>query len=312
MGDLPDRVKTEPIIKLSIPGSHDSFTYSLERSGTAGPDQPKIIRKLTKMFPSISCWILYRWSVTQGMSLKVQLESGIRYFDIRLDAVGEKGEREFRILHCLLGSRVTELLVEIKKFLIENPTEVLLLDFQHLYQFKQSDHEELIKFLLIHFQNLLCSWQQDISKISLASMQASGTRLILIYPAIYHASNHYLIYNNLDPASLSYLWPRCLFPSPWPDTTSTGKLRLFLDTKLGERNSGIFFISQGILTPDWKTILCHPFSNLKKACGERCNKEVKQWLDETQQRPNIVITDFVAMGQCSCDISDSVIRLNYE
>ena len=73
------------------------------------------------------------------MSLKYQLESGIRNFDVRLDAVDEKGEREFRILHCLLGSRVTELLVEIKKFLIQNPTEVLLLDFQHLYQFEQSD-----------------------------------------------------------------------------------------------------------------------------------------------------------------------------
>jgi len=315
MGDLPDHVKTAPLCSLSIPGSHDSFTYSLERSGTAGPDQPECIRKLTKKFPRISCWILYKWSVTQGRSLTDQLESGIRYFDIRLEAVDQEGEREFRILHCLLGARVTVLLEKMKKFLDENQSEILILDFQHLYQFEQNDHEQLIKFLLIHFKNMLCSWQQEVSKISLASLLASGTRLIVIYPTIYNASNSHLRNTKLDPVSLSYLWPRSLCPTPWPDTASTSKLRLFLDAKLRERNAGIFFISQGVLTPDWKTIVFHPFSTLDTACGERSNMMVRQWLEEledTQQmRPNIVITDFVAMGQCSCDIINRIIGMNY-
>merc|ERR1712096_325442 len=111
IGGLPDHVKQAPLCCLSIPGSHDSFTYSLTRSGTAGPDQPQCIRKLTKKFPRVSCWMLYNWSVTQGMSLTDQLERGVRYFDIRLDAVGENGEREFRVLHCLLGAKITDLLM---------------------------------------------------------------------------------------------------------------------------------------------------------------------------------------------------------
>ena len=127
MEDLPGHVKTFPLCSLSIPGSHDSFTYSLERSGTAGPDQPEFIRKLTKKFPRISCWILYKWSVTQGRSVMAQLESGIRYFDIRLEALTEDGGRVFIILHCLLGKKVTELLAEIKAFLVENKSEIVLL-----------------------------------------------------------------------------------------------------------------------------------------------------------------------------------------
>ena len=225
------------------------------------------------------------------------------------------GEREWRILHCLLGTRITELLVEMKKFLVENKSEKIILDFQHLYLFKESDHKQLIKFLLTQFKNMLCLWQQEISKISIASLDASGARLILIYPAIYHPSNSELRNSWLDPVSLSYLWPRTLCPTPWPDTSSTGKLRLFLDNKLRLRNPGIFFISQGILTPDWKTILFQPFSNLDTACGERGNKTVGKWLKETQKtnrRPNIVITDFVGMGDCSCDIIDTVIRMNYD
>ena len=315
MGDLPDHVKTSPLCSLSIPGSHDSFTYSLKRSGTAGPDQPECIRKLTKKFPRISCWLLYKWSVTQRRSVMAQLESGVRYFDIRLEAVTEEGEREFRILHCLLGTRVTELLVEMKTFLDENKSEIVILDFQHLYKFEQADHEKLIKFLLTQFKNMLCSWQQEISKISIASMQARGARLILIYPAIYHSTNSQLRNAKLDPVSLSYLWPRSLCPTPWPNTASTSKLKLFLDNKLRIRNPGIFFISQGILTPDWKTILFHPFSNLDTACGKRCNMTVREWMmemQETNMKPNIVITDFVAMGQCSCDIINTVIRINYQ
>ena len=114
MGDLPDHVKTAPLCTLSIPGSHDSFTYSLERSGTAGPDQPEGIRKLTRIFPRISCWILYKWSVTQARGVSGQLECGVRYFDIRLAAeTAETGGRDFRILHCLLGDNITHILREI-------------------------------------------------------------------------------------------------------------------------------------------------------------------------------------------------------
>ena len=52
MTDLPGEVKqVKRLCDLSIPGSHDSFTFSLKRSGAAGPDQPKWIQKLTRLFP---------------------------------------------------------------------------------------------------------------------------------------------------------------------------------------------------------------------------------------------------------------------
>jgi len=313
MENLPDHAKNAPLCSISIPGSHDSFTYTLERSGTAGSDQPEFLRKITKKFPGTSSKILFKWSVTQVKTLMGQLESGIRYFDIRLEATTNDGEREFRIVHCLLGARISELLEEIKKFLVENKSEILILDFQHLYKFEKSDHEQLIKLLMTQFRNLLCS-VQAISKISIASLLASGARLILIYPAIYFSSNSELR-KTLDPMSLWYLWPRSKWPTPWAETTSTDDLKVFLNSKLSERIPGTFFISQGILTPNWKTIVFHPNSNLDTACANKCNMTVRQWLKEiqkTKMKPNIVITDFVGMDLCSSDIIDTVIRMNYE
>ena len=80
MGTLPENIKNEvPLGCLSLPGSHDSLTYSLVRTGSAGPDQPQWIQKLTKMFPRISAHILYRWSVTQELDIIQQLDLGIRF-----------------------------------------------------------------------------------------------------------------------------------------------------------------------------------------------------------------------------------------
>ena len=217
MGDLPSRIKASPLCSVSIPGSHDSFTYSLEQRGGAGPDQPPCIRALTRRFPTISSWLLYRWSVTQRRTVSEQLEAGVRYLDIRLQALTEQGEREFRVLHCLLGERVTTLLAQIKLFLLQNKSEVVILDFHHLYQFEPRDHERLTQLLLTMFRGLLCSWQQDTRQLSIASMGASGARLIVIYPAIYQHRGHTDSKIQLYPGTQEYFWPRTLCPTPWPD-----------------------------------------------------------------------------------------------
>ena len=93
----------------------------------------------------------------------------------------------------------------MKNFLVENKSEIIILDFQHLYLFGQSYLGQLIKFLLTQFQNMLCSWEQEINKISIASFHASGARLILIYPAIYHPSNSQLMISWLDPRAVQNL-----------------------------------------------------------------------------------------------------------
>ena len=44
MGELPREAAALPLALLSLPGSHDSLTFSLRRGGGAGPDQPPCIR----------------------------------------------------------------------------------------------------------------------------------------------------------------------------------------------------------------------------------------------------------------------------
>jgi len=295
MGNLPEEARSLSLSHLCIPGSHDSFTYSLARSGTAGPDQPPCVRFLTRHFPCVSSRILYRWSRTQKADLARQLRGGIRYFDIRLDAVLEEKEEHYRVLHCLLGERIEKLLTQLKEFLDDHRGEVIILDFQHQYQFQDKDHIHLGNFILATFQGQIHPWMGEGVIASLQSLQDTNQRVVIIYPAL--------------AGSTPMMWPRKLCPNPWPDTTNTNRLRSSLVNGLQKRDATLLFVSQGILTPSATTVICHPFSGLRKCCGEAANKTVRSWL-ETGAKPNILIIDFVLGDSTSCLILTKLIENN--
>lgn len=82
-----------------MPGSHDAGTYTMSWLGK-----------------------------TQHLTMEQQLNSGVRYFDIRVNH--EDGE--YVIFHSILnGTEFDPILDAIRVFLTKETTETLLLDFQH-------------------------------------------------------------------------------------------------------------------------------------------------------------------------------------
>lgn len=63
-----------------------------------------------------------RWSKTQEFSVKLQLQNGIRYFDLRL--ASKIGSDELFFVHGLYSCEVKDVLKEINEFLNEHPKEV--------------------------------------------------------------------------------------------------------------------------------------------------------------------------------------------
>ena len=263
------------------------------RTGKAGPDQPVWLRRLTRLVPGLFSHILYRWSITQDQDIATQLRAGIRYFDIRLVAV--KGT--FRVIHCLLGDLISSVLDTLASWLESHRTEVVILDLQHFYQFSPADHQELIRLVLTRLAGRLCSWQQDLSQLSLAQLARTGAQVILIYPAV-------------SGQAQPYLWPRALCPSPWPNTMSVTSLVEDLTRDLHhhhQHQSQALFVSQALLTPSQWTPLVHPLSSVKVQCAERCHQAVLAWLQQDNIKPNIVITDYVRP-----DCVNIIINKNYQ
>ena len=94
MGALPSSKVTAPLMLLSIPGSHDSFTETLEKDGPIANDEKyavilknlenneicqKILQTLEDLLGDGLNQVLLNWSRTQEFNVTQQLNAGIRY-----------------------------------------------------------------------------------------------------------------------------------------------------------------------------------------------------------------------------------------
>lgn len=86
-----------------------------------------------------------------------------RYFDIRVARKGSK----LLACHGLYGMEVINALEEINECLNEHPEEVVILDFQHIYDFTTLDHRLLIEKIHSIFQSKLCPEPTNVIDVTL-------------------------------------------------------------------------------------------------------------------------------------------------
>ncbi|KAL0275047.1 UNVERIFIED_CONTAM: hypothetical protein PYX00_003030 [Menopon gallinae] len=293
MSQLPDPLIRTPIIHLAIPGSHNSFSYSLSQSSGVSPDSPEIVQQLGKWLKPITNRIVYNWSMGQDENVTKQLTSGIRYFDIRL--VCRNGE--IHISHGLFGGLITNFLQEINNFLNNHPREVIILDFQHFYKFSQQNHGALTNVLEQIFGSKMCRRRIMMRDISLDYMWRNNHQVIAIY------RNSFVNYNDL-------CWPSGSWITAWPNKISVNELLSYLDKGIATRRQDVGFVSQGILTPTTKYVVVHIASNLKKL-ALKSNEKLSQWLETKSigsNGVNVVICDFVE----TYAFCEKVVSLNYK
>ena len=292
MRDLPSDVRANrPLNQLAIPGSHDSFTYNLDKRLPVGPDTDKEVRRLGNLFPCVKS-IVYRWSKCQRMDADEQLANGVRYFDIRLGILPKKyckkssfDEEEnldkFRIIHALYGEAISTPFTKILEFLKAHSSEVVILDFQHTYSFTEEDHNFLAEKIETLFDKMLCPRTELMSNLTLDYMKKKDYQVIAIYP-------------KMAASTRTFLWPRALCPTLWANTTKIEVLEPFLKEGLKKRDDkNAFFVSQAILTPTSKTVTSHLTSSLENSLAKKCDEFAVKWLSEHPSNLNIVIVDFM-------------------
>ena len=112
MADITDSALVKEIV---IPGSHDAGTSTLNWLGK-----------------------------TQEAEIGTQLEMGTRYFDLR---VRKKNDKLFIYHGPLTGAEFEPILQSFKNFLVNHPTETVILDFQH-FDASNDDVAALVKLVL--------------------------------------------------------------------------------------------------------------------------------------------------------------------
>ncbi|KAG5268089.1 hypothetical protein AALO_G00208120 [Alosa alosa] len=296
MGSLAPKLTSMPLKHLAVPGSHDSFSFWVDEKAPVGPDQKAVVKHLAAVFRLLAKKVMKKWSMTQNLTFKEQLEGGIRYFDLRVSSKPGEPGHEIYFIHGLFGHKVRDGLNDINNFLNAHRKEVVFLDFNHHYAMEEEHHRYLIRMLQEVFGSKLCKICV-VEEISLNYLWEQKYQVLVFY---HHQSAE----------GCPLMWPGNNIPAPWANTTDTGKLIKFLETTLDERaKRGTFHVSQAILTPQVKTIVKGLVRGLRNHLVERNLPTIMTWVES--QKPgvdgvNIITSDFVELT----DFASTVIKLN--
>lgn len=273
------------------------MTYTISRGGKVGPDGPNFLRHLG-CFVVVAKPIIYNWSITQHVDVKAQLNGGIRYLDLRV--ARKDNTNEICFLHGLYGAAIEQPLQEIADWLLSHSGEVVIIDFQHFYEFDDHLHKILIRIIDNIFKDKLCPVFPSFSHISLQWLALEKYQV-------------FAIYRNSAAMNQTNLWFSNLWSTPWANTVNPRYLIKFLNEKLESRNQRTGFVSQCLLTPDTMYVARHVFGNLEKNLGNVCRDITLPWINEKKPGNgglNVVISDFVSYNDFL--FSKTVIQRNVE
>lgn len=192
----------------------------------------------------------------------------------------------------------------MQEYLNKNPNEVVILDCQHFYNFEEKDYLNLQEYLLNIFEGKI--WgppNGDLRSCSLNRMHSAGKQVLVIYRYRGKINRQFW---------MSFQWP-----TPWPNTINTTKLKEFLDDALTKRPADVGYVSQCVLTPTTSYIVPRFLSSLRRTCAASVNTNLSKWIaqqnpgpyaDGDQPRCNVFLADFVELdGSNFCKL---VVGLN--
>ncbi|PNJ90375.1 PLCXD1 isoform 6, partial [Pongo abelii] len=145
MSALCPRLWDVPLHHLSIPGSHDTMTYCLNKKSPISHEESRLLQLLNKAFPCITRPVVLKWSVTQALDVTEQLDAGVRYLDLRIAHMLEGSEKNLHFVHMVYTTALVEdTLTEISEWLEQHPREVVILACRNFEGLSEDLHEYLV------------------------------------------------------------------------------------------------------------------------------------------------------------------------
>lgn len=196
---------------------YGAFTSSFPRSSNAGVSL-KIKRSPVN---SIDRSTSIRFDVIR----LEQLQMGIRYFDLRVCRTTNGNHAKnspFTFTHGFLGDLVRPRLDEINRYLEQHSKEIVLLDFNHFYDFNdQCGHDQLIHLIHDVFGSKLCTTARIIHDCTLNYLWSHGQQVILLYDHQAEKCSAYMDrvghffqvdFRFFDPSTFHLISTRCVNP----------------------------------------------------------------------------------------------------
>lgn len=104
----------------------------------------------------------------------IDYDLSYRYYDLR---VAVKGSNIYSC-HGLYGMDIVHALEILNQALLSHRQEVVILDFQHFYDFKDLHHLFLLDILSSIFGERLCTLPKNLSHVTLNWLQERGIQVV--------------------------------------------------------------------------------------------------------------------------------------
>lgn len=282
MSDLAGVIGNQKLRTVTIPGTHDSATYSLTPSSGISTDDSgaDMIEKIENFAPpGIIQEVAANYGRAQSQTILRQLELGIRYLDFRLcltwDQVrGMNESNEVFICHGLFGPPAAIPLQDIRTFVNANPREIVIVDMNHFYCFTESSHDAFLDqiesiFALADGSSLLVPRSMGVD-VTPNQIWAQAGRVILLYGGDQQGTKGITPNSTGLEAAIRdrpLIWPRDggIIKSKWFKHASTvSALYPAMQDELhtSAEYTG-FWVDQGILSFDTTYMELHPGETLE-------------------------------------------------
>ncbi|XP_033050672.1 PI-PLC X domain-containing protein 1 isoform X2 [Trachypithecus francoisi] len=290
MSALCPRLWDVPLHHLSIPGSHDTMTYCLNKKSPISHEESRLLQLLNKAFPCITRPVVLKWSVTQALDVTEQLDAGVRYLDLRIAHMLEGSEKNLHFVHMVYTTALVEdTLTEISEWLERHPREVVILACRNFEGLSEDLHEYLVACIKNIFGDMLCP-RGELP--TLRQLWSRGQQVIVSYE---------------DESSLGRhceLWPG--IPYWWGNTVKTEALLRYLETMKSCGRPGGLFVAGTNLTENLQYILAHPSESLEKMTLPNLPR-LSAWVREQRPGPgsrctNVIAGDFIGADSFVGDV----------
>ena len=308
-----DAIRDKPIASLVLPGTHDSGTAWLSRELLPGSDSqlPKWATEAVnaaERFGLPADDVVRRWAKAQTLTIGEQLRRGARYVDLRC---GWTPDGEWRTHHALIGRMVDELLEEVKVFLVENPSEVVIVEMTHFFGGPRAEDVERLATVV-----------EEIFGELLAPYPGSTKAMYDIKVKDFVDANHraIVVFEDDRTAAEWKFWPARTITNTYADTDDENGMENFNREVVRDFNKPSF-AADAILKLSWtlttqpKTVIealdifkRYPRNLLQLA--DRANARLSAFtVDATNNHcsvANIIVVDDLA----NSDVLEVVARLN--
>jgi|AntAceMinimDraft_5_1070358.scaffolds.fasta_scaffold51062_1 hypothetical protein len=259
MGEVADAIADVPLHHVRLPGTHDSGAYNLSTRRMG--DLPAWLRGINSWSYGVATrpitGLMVGWGQAQGLDIYGQCQHGARYLDFRVVHDVVRGQSQYYTAHGMAGASFEEMLNQVRRFLDEHPTEVLICDFNHFHRFECAAHH--LKFLDIMERCL----GYHMAPLALRRASSGGKGTVTYRELLTAGRRAVCLYGGWDFRGVARhaveagCWGRALHDvwSPWPKARSFSQLadRVIALDHNGTHALG-FFVLQGVVTPNARRI----------------------------------------------------------